>query len=424
MMKAIRFYKEGTLHQAVLSVSEHRIATVATAMGEPLFQFSVHSLTDTSFFNKFNDLTIVPGFSDIHVHLREPGFSYKETISSGTLAAASAGYTAVCSMPNLNPTPDNLENLRVQLKEIEQNALIDVLPYGTITKGEMGKELSAMEEMSDFVIGFTDDGRGVQDDELMLNAMKLAKKLDKPIAAHCEVDELVKGGVIHAGIFAKANGFAGISSESEYLAIKRDLELVKKTMCAYHVCHMSTAESVELIRQAKKEGLPVSCETAPHYLLLSDEDLIDDGRFKMNPPIRSIRDRDALIEGISDGTIDAIATDHAPHSAEEKSKGLVGSMMGITGLETAFPTLYTNLVLKGIISLEKLIELMSINSDRLFSIKKSSDWAIIDLSSEYKINPDNFNSKGKATPFEGWKVFGKNIMTIKDGKAIWNIQEK
>lgn len=423
-MPKIRFYNKGQLHSGTIAVSEN-VATVLKETGEMVFQFTLNSRTDSLFFEKNKNLIIVPGFSDVHIHLREPGFSYKETIATGTLAAASAGYTAVCTMPNLNPAPDSKETLEKQLEIIRRDALIQVLPFGTITKGEKGIELSDMAAISDDVAGFTDDGRGVQDDSVMLDAMRLAKQLDKPIAAHCEVDELVKGGVIHDGVFARSHNLPGISSASEYLAVARDLELVQQIGCRYHVCHISTAETVELIRQAKRSGLPVTCETAPHYLTLCDEELADEGRFKMNPPIRSTKDRDALIEGICDGTIDMIATDHAPHSAEEKSKGLLGSAMGVVGLETAFPILYTVLVKqKNIITLEKLIDLMSIAPDRIFRIKKSSDFAIIDLDTKWSITPENFLSKGRATPFENWAVFSKNILTVKDGREIWRLTEK
>lgn len=424
VFKDVKAYTNGRLKPCGIFVSDNGIATISEASGAKLFEFSLNSDIGVPFFDNTADLIIIPGFSDVHVHLREPGFSYKETIVSGTLAAASAGYTALCTMPNLNPVPDSLETLEKQLELIRSDAIVTVLPFGAITKGQKGIELSDMEEMADKVIGFSDDGKGVQNDELMLEAMKIAKKLGKPIAAHCEDDSLLHGGVIHDGVYAKKHGIPGISSESEFMAIKRDLALVEKTGCAYHVCHISAAESVELIRQAKARGLPVSCETAPHYLTLCDEDLIDEGRFKMNPPIRSKRDRDALLEGICDGTIDVIATDHAPHSAEEKARGLRGSAMGITGLECAFPVLYTSLVKKKIISLEKLISLMSTAPDTLFGIRKTNDFAAIDLAAKYSINPDNFHSKGHATPFAHWEVFGRNLMTVKDGKEIWRLTGK
>lgn len=373
----------------------------------------------------FDGKYIFPGFADVHVHLREPGFSYKENIETGTKAAAHGGYTAVCSMPNLKPAPDSLENLSIQLEAIKKSAVIDVHPFGTITKGSLGEELSDMEAMSKDVAGFSDDGKGVQNSEMMLEAMKKAKALGKIISAHCEDNSLLRGGYIHDGEYAREHGHDGICSESEWGQIKRDLELVRKTGCAYHVCHISTKESVELIRQAKNEGLDVTCETGPHYLVFSDKDLQEDGRFKMNPPIRSEEDRLALIEGIKDGTIDMIATDHAPHSAEEKSKGLKDSLMGIVGIETAFPVLYTNLVKTNIITLEKLIELLHTNPCKRFKIGgelaegKKANLTVFDLDTAYKIDSNNFLSMGKSTPFEGTEVFGECLMTIANGQIAW-----
>ena len=373
----------------------------------------------------FDGMYIFPGFADVHVHLREPGFSYKETIKTGTLASAHGGYTAVCSMPNLNPVPDSVENLRQQLDIIERDACIHVYPYGSITVGQMGEKLSDMDGMAKDIIAFSDDGRGVQSDEMMEEAMLKAKALGKMIVAHCEVNDLLKGGYIHDGEYAKANGHRGICSESEWKQIERDLKLVEKTGCSYHVCHISTKESVEIIRQAKAKGLDVTCETGPHYLILDDSDLQEHGRFKMNPPLRSAEDRLALIEGIKDGTIDMIATDHAPHSAEEKGRGLEKSMMGVVGIETAFPLMYTHFVETGVITLEKLIELMSINPRKRFGIGggtdegQSADFTVIDLDAEYEINPDEFYSMGKATPFEGFKVKGKIMHTYIGGKEIF-----
>ncbi|MBR2417021.1 MAG: dihydroorotase [Clostridia bacterium] len=373
----------------------------------------------------FSDSYILPGFADVHVHLREPGFSYKETIKTGTLASAHGGYTAVCSMPNLNPVPDSVESLKEQLDIIKRDAAIAVYPYGSITVGQKGEELSDMEGMSENVIAFSDDGRGVQSDELMEMAMLKAKSLGKMIVAHCEVNELLNGGYIHDGEYAKAHGHRGICSESEWKQIERDIALAEKTGCAYHVCHISTKESVEIIREAKKRGVDITCETGPHYLVLSDKDLKEEGRFKLNPPLRSEEDRLALIEGIKDGTIDMIATDHAPHSAEEKGKGLEKSAMGIVGIETAFPVLYTELVLKGIISLEKLVELLSINPKKRFGIKggtddgQQADFCVVDLDTEYEIRSEDFYSMGKATPFEGMKVKGKVLHTYIKGEKIF-----
>ena len=363
---------------------------------------------------------IFPGFCDVHVHFREPGFSYKETIASGSLAAARGGYTAICTMPNLNPVPDSIENLGLQLKLIEEGACIHVYPYGAITVGEKGEVLADLEGMAPNVIGFSDDGRGVQSDEMMETAMRRAKALGKMIVAHCEVNALLRGGYIHDGEYAKAHGHRGICSESEWGQIARDLELVRKTGCAYHVCHISAKESVELIRKAKAEGLDVTCETGPHYLVMDDSDLQEDGRFKMNPPLRSAEDREALVAGILDGTIDMIATDHAPHSAEEKGKGLEKSAFGIVGIETAFQILYTNLVEPGILSLEKLIDLLVANPRNRFSIPLGCDFSVWDLSADYTIDPADFLSMGKATPFTGWKVKGKCVATVCDGKLVYN----
>ncbi len=363
--------------------------------------------------------TVFPGFCDVHVHFREPGFSYKETIYSGSKAAAHGGYTAVCTMPNLNPVPDNAKNLKKQLDLINAFACINVYPFGAITVGEKGEMLSEMKDMADSVVGFSDDGRGVQSSEKMKEAMLKAKSLNKIIVAHCEDNALLFGGYIHDGKYAKEHGHRGICSESEWGAIKRDLELVKETGCAYHVCHISSKESVELIRQAKAQGLNVSCETAPHYLLLDENDLKEDGSFKMNPPLREKADRLALIEGIKDGTIDMIATDHAPHSKEEKNCGLEKSLFGIVGLETAFPLLYTGLVKNGVITLERLIELMAINPRKRFGLDIGKDFTVWNLEEEYEINCLDFLSQGKATPFEGKKVYGKCCLTVCDGKTAY-----
>ena len=369
--------------------------------------------------NTLNNCFIFPGFTDVHVHLREPGFLYKETILSGTRAAAHGGYTSVCSMPNLSPVPDSLENLNVQLSCIEKDAVINVCPYASITVGQAGEKLSDMDVLADKCIAFSDDGKGVQSEELMRTAMLKAKSLGKIIVAHCEDNSLLNGGYIHDGEYALKHSHKGICSESEWGQVKRDIELVRETGCSYHVCHISTKETVELIRNAKKEGLDVTCETGPHYLVLSDKDLSEDGRFKMNPPIRSEQDRLALIEGIKDGTIDMLATDHAPHSLEEKSRGLRDSLMGVVGLETAFSVLYTALVKNNIISLEKLIELMSINPSKRFGITQNNDYSVWDLNAEYKIDPADFLSKGKSTPFTGMNVFGKCLLTVHNGKAVW-----
>ncbi len=378
-------------------------------------------------FSGYCDPVIFPGFADVHVHLREPGFCYKETIASGTEAAAAGGYTTVCAMPNLRPVPDSAETLAVQLEAIEKTALVQVLPYGSITVGESGEQLSDMEAMADRVMGFSDDGKGVQSDEMMRAAMLRAKALGLPIVAHCEDESLLCGGYIHDGEYAAAHGHKGISSESEWKQLERDLELVRQTGVRYHMCHMSTRESLELIRRAKAEGLDVTCETGPHYLTLCDADLQEDGRFRMNPPLRSAADRDALVEGMLDGTIDMIATDHAPHSAEEKAKGLAGSAFGVVGLETAFPVMYTSFVRTGRMSLEQLVSLMSVNPARRFGAGcpspltegRAADLTVFDLGEEYTIDPEQFRSKGRATPFAGQRVFGRCIMTMVKGKKVW-----
>lgn len=367
---------------------------------------------------------IVPGLCDVHVHFREPGFSYKETIASGSAAAAHGGYTAVCTMPNLDPVPDSAEHLQVQLDAIKRGAAIKVLPYGAITVGEKGEKLADMEAMSDKVCAFSDDGKGVQNDEMMREAMAKAKRLGKIIAAHCEDNSLLFGGYIHDGEYARMHGHRGISSASEYKQIERDLRLAEETGCAYHVCHISTKESVELIRQAKAHGVDVTCETAPHYLVLCDEDMQEDGRFKMNPPLRSREDKEALIVGIKDGTIDMIATDHAPHSAEEKGRGLEKSLMGVVGLETAFPVLYTELVKKNIITLDKLVELMSFKPKERFGIDTNNDFAVFDISEAYKIDPEDFLSMGRATPFAGREVFGRCLLTVHNEKVVYKAEDR
>lgn len=378
-------------------------------------------LSDMPSISGDGEYVIFPGFCDVHVHFREPGFAYKETILSGSKAAARGGYTAVCTMPNLNPVPDSAEHLKLQTEIIKKDALINVYPYGAITVAELGKELSDMDGMANNVIAFSDDGRGVQEQELMLKAMQKAKSLGKIIVAHCEVNSLLNGGYIHLGKYANEHSHKGICSESEYAQIDRDLKLAEQTGCAYHVCHISTKESVELIRRAKKRGVNVTCETAPHYLVMSDADLKEDGRFKMNPPLRDESDRLALLEGIKDGTIDMIATDHAPHSDEEKSRGLEKSAFGIVGLETAFAVMYTHLVKNNIITLEKLIELMAINPRKRFNIPIKNDYTVWDLNHKFKVDTSEFLSKGKATPFEDLELYGKCILTVCDGKTVYEI---
>jgi len=366
-----------------------------------------------------SEYVVLPGFCDVHVHFRQPGFCYKETMATGSRSAARGGYTAVCTMPNLNPVPDSLENLRLQQEAIEKDAVIAVYPYGAITVGEKGGQLADMEGLAPHVIAFSDDGKGVQKDDMMRAAMEKAKALGAIIAAHCEDESLLHRGYIHDGEYAKAHGHRGICSESEFGQIARDLELAGEVGCKYHVCHISTKESVEIIRQAKARGVDVTCETGPHYLVLDDSFLQALGRFKMNPPLRSESDRLALIEGLKDGTIDMIATDHAPHSAEEKAKGLEGSAFGVVGLETAFPVMYTHLVKTGVITMEKLIELMVTKPRERFNIPMGNDFTVWDLGAKYTIDPEDFVSMGKATPFEGMEVCGKCILTVHDGKAVY-----
>ena len=365
------------------------------------------------------EYAVFPGFCDVHVHFREPGFSYKETIATGSACAARGGYTAVCTMPNLSPAPDTRENLDIQRRIIEDDACIHVYPYGTITMGQRGEELADLEGMAPYVCGFTDDGRGVQSDEMMRRAMTEAKGLGKMIVAHCEVNDLLRGGYIHDGDYAKAHGHRGICSESEWVQINRDLKLAEEIGCAYHVCHISTKESVDVIRKAKARGVDVTCETGPHYLILDDSDLQEDGRFKMNPPLRSKEDRLALIEGIVDSTIDMIATDHAPHSAEEKSRGLEKSAFGVVGLETAFAAMYAYLVKPGIITLERLVELMADAPRKRFGIPMGLDFSVWDLSKTYTVDPSEFLSMGRATPFTGMEVQGRCLMTVCDGNIVW-----
>ena len=411
---------DGTMTKGDVFVRGGRVVSVGAAVSSPSAQV----------FDFSNNVVVLPGFVDVHVHLREPGFSYKETMETGTASAARGGYTTVCAMPNLNPVPDSLDNLKVQLSRIAEGACIDVLPYGTITVGEKGEVLADMEAMAEYVAAFSDDGRGVQSEEMMRQAMMKAKELGKIIAAHCEDNALLRGGYIHDGVYAKTHGHRGICSESEWGQIKRDLKLVEEIGCAYHVCHISTKESVQLIREAKARGVNVTCETAPHYLILTDEDLQEDGRFKMNPPLRSKEDRAALIEGIVDGTIDMIATDHAPHSAEEKGRGLEKSAMGVVGLETAFAAMYTHLVKTGIITMERLVELMHTAPCRRFGIGSElkeggiANFTVFDLEKSYTVDPSEFKTMGRATPFTGMELFGRCLLTMKDGAIVWQEEAK
>ena len=402
-------------------ITEMQMANTAYMQSGKLFAIGDAFSMDDELIRLFDDENniVFPGFCDVHVHFREPGFSYKETIKSGSLAAARGGYTAVCTMPNLNPVPDSAEHLKLQKDIIAKDAAINVYPYAAITVGQRGEELSAMEDMAEDAFAFSDDGRGVQSDDMMREAMKRAKALGKMIVAHCEVNDLLKGGYIHDGEYARAHGHRGICSESEYAQIERDIKLAKETGCAYHVCHISAKESVEAIRKAKAEGVNITCETAPHYLVMDDSDLREEGRFKMNPPLRGKKDREALLGGILDGTIDMIATDHAPHSAEEKSKGLPKSAFGIVGIETAFPVLYTYLVREGIVSLDKIIDLLVFNARKRFGIPLKNDFSVWNLEKKFTVDPKDFLSMGKATPFEGAELYGENLLTVCGGKIAY-----
>ena len=374
-----------------------------------------------SLIRKENSLVIFPGFCDVHVHFREPGFSYKETMVTGSRAAARGGYTAVCAMPNLKPVPDSPEHLKEEEDLIRAaGGITDIYPYAALTVGEKGQEAADLEGLAPRVIAFSDDGKGVQSESMMRSLMERCRKLGKVIAAHCEDESLVRDGYIHDGTYAAAHGHKGICSESEWGPIARDLKLAKETGCAYHVCHISCRESAELIRQAKRDGVDATCETAPHYLLLDENDLQEDGRFRMNPPLRSREDREALVEALLDGTIDMIATDHAPHSAEEKSRGLPGSAFGVVGLECAFPVLYTGLVKTGILPLETLVEKMAVTPRERFGIPlREDDFCEWDLEAEYEIKPEEFESKGRATPFAGQRVYGRCIRTVHAGKTVY-----
>ncbi len=394
------------------------VLTPAGTFDRPVIERDTHGVVDLSVFDR-SGFVALPGFCDVHVHFREPGFSYKETMATGSQSAAAGGYTAVCTMPNLAPVPDSVEHLAEQLAIIRRDACIHVYPYAAITVGEAGETLSDMEGMAGDCIAFSDDGRGVQSDDRMREAMTRAKALGKMIVAHCEVNDLLRGGYIHDGAYARAHGHRGICSESEYAQIARDLGLVREIGCAYHVCHISTKESVELIRRAKAEGLDVTCETAPHYLVLDDSDLREDGRFKMNPPLRSAEDMEALIDGLLDGTIDMIATDHAPHSAEEKSRGLEKSAFGVVGLETAFPVLYTYMVRAGVITMDKLVETLCINPRKRFGIPLGRDFSIWDLNTSYTVDPAAFKTMGRATPFEGHTLRGKCLLTVVNGRVVY-----
>ena len=415
LLKNGTVYVDGALKKADLLIEDG----IITKIEEGIF-------TENCPVVDIDKLYIIPGLTDVHVHLREPGYSYKETIATGTRAAARGGFTTVCAMPNLNPVPDSPEHLKAEQDIIDRDAVISVLPYAAITVGEKGKELADIEGMRDKCFAFSDDGKGVQSEEMMLAAMRLAAKHGKAIVAHCEDESLLHGGYIHDGEYARLHGHRGICSESEWGPVKRDCELAKESGVHYHVCHISAKETVDIIRDAKKRGINITCETGPHYLALTDTDIGEHGRFKMNPPIRSKEDRDALIKGVQDGTIDCIITDHAPHSAEEKSKGLAGSSMGVVGLETSFAAINTFMVEKGYISFEKLVEIMAINPKKIFGmdagikVGEKADIAIVDRYIKHKVNPEEFVSMGKFTPFEGMTLTGDVMATICNGKIVYN----
>ena len=415
LLKGGTVVRNGLIERADVYVVDGKIARVAADI-QPAEGDKIYDCTG---------LTIMSGLVDLHVHLREPGFSSKETIATGTAAAAHGGFTTVCSMPNLAPAPDTMENLQQQLDIIERDAVIKVLPYATITRKRAGDELVNFAELKPYVAGFSDDGTGVQTEEVMRQAMVEAAKTDTIIAAHCEVDELLRGGYIHDGEYAAKNGHRGICSESEWKQVERDIELAAEAGCRYHVCHISTKQTVELIRQAKARGVKITCETGPHYLTMCDMDLKEEGRFKMNPPIRSAEDRDALIAGLQDGTIDVVATDHAPHTAEEKSRGLERSAMGVVGIETSFAVIYTKLVKAGIISLEKAVEVLAEAPRKIFKLGgglkegEAADIAVFDLEKEFTVDSDTFLSKGRSTPFEGWQLQGECCLTLVDGRVAY-----
>ena len=407
--------RNGLIERADVAIADGKIKLIAANI-EPSANDKIYDC---------EGLTVMSGFVDLHVHLREPGFSSKETIATGTAAAAHGGFTTVCSMPNLAPAPDSVENLQQQLDIIERDAVIKVLPYATITRKRAGDELVDFAALKPYVAGFSDDGTGVQGEEVMRQAMVQAAATDTIIAAHCEVDELLRGGYIHDGEYAAKNGHRGICSESEWKQVERDIELAAEAGCRYHVCHISTKETVELIRQAKARGVKITCETGPHYLTMCDMDIKEEGRFKMNPPIRSAADRDALVAGLVDGTIDVVATDHAPHTAEEKSRGLERSAMGVVGLETSFPVIYTKLVKTGVISLEKAVEVMAEAPRKIFGIGgglaegEPADITVFDLEKEFTVDPSTFLTKGRSTPFEGWQLQGECRLTLVDGQVAY-----
>ena len=415
LLKGGTVVAEGVSRKADVFVADGKIA----AIGESLTSDAQTEIFDAE------GCIVTYGLADVHVHLREPGYSAKETITTGTRAAARGGVTTVCSMPNLQPAPDAPETIAVEQQMIDEQAVIEVLPLATISSKRAGRELADIEALRPLSVAYSDDGNGIQTEPLMREAMKRIAAVGGIVAAHCEDDSLLHAGYIHDGKYAREHGHKGICSESEWGPIKRDVALAEEEGCRYHVCHISTKESVEIIREAKQKCAHISCETAPHYLVLCDENLQEDGRFKMNPPLRAAEDKTALIEGIKDGTIEVIATDHAPHTAEEKSRGLKGSMMGIVGIETSFAVCYTHLVRKGVITIEKLIALMSENPRRIFRlggamrVGERADIAVYNVTEPYKIDSSEFLSMGKATPFEGEEVYGRCMLTLFGGKKVW-----
>ena len=415
LLKGGTVVAEGVSRKADVLIADGKIE----AIGESLAADEQTELFDAE------GCVVTYGLADVHVHLREPGYSAKETITTGTRACARGGVTTVCSMPNLQPAPDAPETIAIEQQMIDEQAVIEVLPFATISSKRAGRELADIEALRPLSVGYSDDGNGIQTEPLMREAMKRISAVDGIIAAHCEDDSLLHAGYIHDGEYAREHGHKGICSESEWGPIKRDVALAQEEGCRYHICHISTKESVAIIREAKQKCAHISCETAPHYLVLCDENLQEEGRFKMNPPLRAKEDKEALIEGIKDGTIEVIATDHAPHTAEEKSRGLKGSMMGIVGIETSFAICYTHLVRKGVITIEKLIALMSENPRRIFrlggamQVGERADIAVFDITKPYKIDSAEFLSMGKATPFEGEEVYGRCMLTLFGGEKVW-----
>ncbi len=425
LLENANIWTNGEFRNGSILINDSSIEQVARQI--PLDEIPAGNAADEIVAIDLNGRYVVPGLVDMHVHFREPGYSYKETIYAGSRAALAGGFTTVCTMPNLNPAPDSIGNLKIQLDIIARDAQMQVIPFATITRKRMGDELIDYEALAPWVAGFSDDGSGVQSEEVMREAMRRIAKTGKILSAHCEVNSLLRGGYIHDGEYARSHGHRGICSESEWGEIERDIRLAEETGCRLHVCHISTKESVELIRRAKSRGVQVTCETGPHYLTFCDSDLQEDGRFKMNPPIRSEADRDALREGIADGTIDVIATDHAPHSASEKSKGLEKSAMGVVGLETAFRAVYTTMVKPGLISFERLVEVMSINPRRILGLPmaygpQAGDWAdltVLSTDGSAIVNPEEFLSKGHATPYAGLTLDGRVDATIFSGRITF-----